>query len=450
MISTTGYAKIAGRLFRASAIVFAWCVIGVGTLTSSPARGQVVGATLYGTVSDSSGALIPNAQVTIENVATGISTAVNTNGAGHYTAPNLIAGSYQMTATATGFETEVRTGILLEVGAQLVENVTLAIGQTTQQVQVTGAAPDMQLASSSLGAVVGREAVVELPLNGRSWTDLSTLQPGVIGLTDQQPLDTLQHSAQRANQGYGRQTSINGARPSMNNYRLDGISVNDYANGAPSNTSGETSGVDAIQEFSVLTSNYSAEYGNTAGGVINAITRSGSNLTHGSAYDFLRNSVLDARNYFDAAQIPAFRRNQFGGSIGGPIRKDRTFFFANYEGLRQLQSVTNISVVPSVAAQAGTICSRPDLVASGTSCVTSHVAVSPAAAAYLPLLQSPNSGLLPTGHGDTGTFAFVAAQTANYNLFTTRIDHQFSDKDRISGVFGIDRGPSPLPTILMT
>jgi hypothetical protein len=193
----------------------------------------------------------------------------------------------------------------------------------------------VQLTSSDIGATVNATTVRELPLNGRSWTDLAALQPGVDTIQTQ-PSFAL--GADRGNRGFGQQLTISGARPQQNNYRLDGVSLNDYANGAPGSVLGGNLGVDAIQEFSVLTSNYSAEYGKTSGGVVNAVTRSGTNVFHGSGYEFLRNSALDAANFFEnAGGIPKspFKRNQFGGSMGGPIIKNRTFFFADYEGIRQ-------------------------------------------------------------------------------------------------------------------
>jgi hypothetical protein len=434
------HSKVAAGLFGAVSIILALGVIALILLISTPARAQVVGATLSGTLSDPSGSVITKAQVVIKNVATGISTTVTANASGFYTAPNLIPGSYEMTATAFGFSTEVRTGITLEVGAQLVENVTLKVGQETQKVEITADAPEIQLASSSIGAVVGSQAVVDLPLNGRSWTDLATLQPGAIGLTTQSPLTSLGNAAGRSFKGFAAQDSIDGARPPMNNYRLDGVSINDYSNAAPSNVIGETAGVDSIQEFSVLTHDYSAEYGDTAGGVINAITRSGTNTFHGSAYEFLRNSALDARNYFNGPTIPAFRRNQFGGSIGGPIRKEHTFFFATYEGLRQLQGITIDNVVPSPAARAGNLCSIPGTPAT---CTPTTVTVSPAAQAYLPFYPTPNAGLI--GDGDTGFFNFATPQDSSDNYFTARIDNKFSDKDSIAGTFLIDRGPFTMP-----
>src|SRR4030081_1392734 len=201
----------------------------------------------------------------------------------------------------------------------------MKIGSTTERVVVTTEAPSVQLTSSDLSAVVNSNTVRELPLNGRSWTALATLQPGVDNVQTQPSFTT---GADRGNRGFGQQLTISGARPQQNNYRLDGISLNDYANGGPGSVLGGSLGVDAIEEFSVITSNYSAEYGKTSGGGVNAITRSGTNLIHGSAYEFIRNSKLDAKNYFDVGKIPPFKRNQFDGTICGPIRKDKTFFFA--------------------------------------------------------------------------------------------------------------------------
>src|SRR6266436_924134 len=280
-----------------------------------PIYAQVAGATLTGTVKDSSGAVIPNAQVAITDVATGVTRTVSPGSSGLYTAPNLLPGTYEIHVTATGFSTQVQKGITLTVGAQQVLDFTMQVGQITQTVEVTTEAPTVELTSSTLSAVVNATTVRELPLNGRSWTDLANLQPGVY---------SAESHLHDQNRGYGDQSVISGARPQQNNYRLDGISINDYANGGPGSLIGGNLGVDAIQEFSVLTSNYAAEYGKTSGGVVNASTRSGANGLHGSVYEFLRNSALDARNFFDPAQIPPFKRNQFGGSIGGPIIKNRT------------------------------------------------------------------------------------------------------------------------------
>jgi hypothetical protein len=415
-------------------------------LMSGPAWAQTAGATVSGTVTDASGAVIPGCQLIITNTATGVTTSVAADAQGFYTAPNLIPGNYKITATAPGFSTEVNSGITLEVGAKVLQNLVLKVGVTTETVQVTTGSPSVELSSSTIGNVVSRAAVVDLPLNGRSWTDLSALQTGVATVTTQAQFDNAGDAAARANKGYGAQFSVGGARPTQNNYRIDGISVNDYANGAPANVAGQTAGVDAIEEFSVLTTNYTAEYGLTSGGVINAITRSGTNDLHGSAYEFIRNSALDAKNYFDpVGKIPGFRRNQFGGSIGGPIRKERTFFFANYEGLRQFQGVTIVNIVPSQAARGGTICSNPALALSTSPCTPTTVTVNPNAATYLAFYPLPNAGLLPTGHGDTGFFDLADPQNISDDFFTTRIDHKISEKDQIHGSYMFGRSPFTFP-----
>src|SRR5437899_3330266 len=232
----------------------------------------------------------------------------------------------------------------------------MKVGAASEKIVVTTEAPAMHLVTSELSAVVNATTVRELPLNGRSWTDLAALQPGVDTIQTQ-PSFTV--GADRGNRGFGQQLTISGARPQQNNYRLDGVSLNDYANGAPGSVLGGSLGVDAIQEFSVLTSNYSAEYGKTSGGVVNAVTRSGTNSFHGSAYEFFRNSALDARNFFDGPTIPPFKRNQFGGAIGGPIIQNHTFFFADYEGIRQSKGISTLAFVPSQNARNGLLCSIP-------------------------------------------------------------------------------------------
>ncbi len=381
---------------------------------------QVAGATLSGTVVDKSGAIVANAQIVIKNLATGVTRDLTTDADGFYTAPNLLPGRYMVTTSATGFATLVRTGITLTVGAQQVLNLTLQVGTVSQQIEVVGEAPTVELASSSITAEVNSVTVRELPLNGRSWTDLATLQPGVNAIQTQVSFTS---GADRGNRGFGSQMTISGARPQQNSYRLDGVNINDYSNGAPGSVLGGNLGVDAIQEFSVLTSNYSAEYGRTAGGVVNAITKTGTNGFHGSAYEFLRNSALDARNFFDGPNIPPFRRNQFGASAGAPIRKDRTFIFGDYEGIRQSKGIAVIDTVPSPAARAGNL-------STGT------VTVDPSAAKYLPFYPLPNGPLL--GAGDIGIFSFPAQQIVTENFFTTRLDHKISEKDSLFGTYLYD------------
>jgi outer membrane receptor protein involved in Fe transport len=422
----------------------------VGICFSAPAYAQVAGGNLSGTITDPSGRIVPQAMVSIENVSTGITTAVTTNSDGFYTAANLLPGEYQVTVSAKGFATEVKKGISLTVGSYQLLNFSLQVGSAAKTVvEVTTDAPAVQLASSDISAVVNATTVRELPLNGRSWTDLAALQPGVDTIQTQPTFAT---GADRGNRGFGQQLSISGARPQQNNYRLDGISLNDYANGAPGSVLGGNLGVDAIQEFSVLTSNYSAEYGKTSGGVVNAITRSGTNTFHGSGYEFLRNSALDAANFFEAGQRSPFKRNQFGGAIGGPVIKNRTFFFADYEGIRQSKGIASVNFVPSPAARIGLLCSTPAGAPASSPCSTTQLPVGPNTDAngvdlnakkYLALY--PDGQGASVGNGDASVFTFSGQQVINENFVTTRIDHKFSDKDSLFGTYLYDRTPYSAP-----
>jgi hypothetical protein len=407
-------------------------VVILGILLSAPASAQVAGATLSGTIKDSSGAVIPGAQVVIKNVATGVTSELATNTDGFYTAANLLPGDYEVTISARGFNTERRTGISLTVGTEQVFDLALHVGSATKEVVVvTSEAPAVQLSSSDISAVVNATTVRELPLNGRSWTDLAELQPGVNRIETQPDFAA---GTDRGNRGFGQQLTISGARPQQNNYRLDGVSLNDYANGAPGSVLGGSLGVDAIQEFSVLTSNYSAEYGKTSGGVVNAITRSGTNQFHGSGYEFIRNNHLDARNFFDdpTQPTPPFKRNQFGGAIGGPIIKNRTFFFADYEGIRQSKGITTVAFVPSQNARQG-------ILSTGT------VKVDPQAAKFLTFYHLPNGGPVAGSGGDLGIYSFPGQQIVNENFVTARVDHKISVNDSLFGTYMYDKTPYSSP-----
>jgi len=408
------------------AVLFTW-VFALCLVMSLSLRAQVAGGTLSGTITDPSGAAVPSAQVVVKNSATGITRTLTTNSDGFYSAANLLPGEYEVAVSATGFNTEVKSGITINVGAQPVFNLVLQVGTVANRVEVTTEAPTVQLTSSDIGATVNATTVRELPLNGRSWTDLAALQPGVATIQTQPSFST---GADRGNRGFGQQLTISGARPQQNNYRLDGISLNDYANGAPGSVLGGNLGVDAIQEFSVLTSNYSAEYGKTSGGVVNAITRSGTNGFHGSVYEFLRNSALDARNFFEDPASPkaSFKRNQFGGAVGGPIIKNRTFFFADYEGIRQSKGIADLSHVPSQNARNG-------ILQGG------NVSVAPAAQNYLALYPTPPSSCV----ADVCTFVFNAQQVVTENFVTAHVDHNFSEKDKLFGTYLFDKTPYTSP-----
>ncbi|HEY4047484.1 MAG TPA: carboxypeptidase regulatory-like domain-containing protein [Acidobacteriaceae bacterium] len=388
------------------------------------ANAQVTGGTINGVITDASGAVISEAQVTVTESDTQVSRRIAVNREGLYSAPNLRPGTYEVSAVAAGFQTVVRSGVTLTVGGELVVDLQLPPGKVDQTVNVVGDVFAVNLSSASLTDVVNATTVRELSLNGRDWTQLATLQPGVDTVLQ----NNLGISNDRANRGLGTQMTIGGNRPQQNNYRLDGISINDYSNGAPGSVLGINLGVDAIQEFSVITNNADASYGRSSGGIINAITRSGTNDIHGSAYEFIRNSALDARNYFDKAKVPPFKRNQFGAAAGGPIWRDHTFFFGNYEGLRQALSVTQLSVVPSQAARNGQL-------AAG------NVKVDPLVEPYLALFPLPNG----TVFGDTGIFNLPLQQVTREDFFTVRVDHALSPADNLFGTYMFDDGKTVAP-----
>ena len=399
------------------------------------ARAQVSGATLSGTITDASGARISNAQVTVQNMATGITRTVTTDEAGFYTVPNLLPDDYKIMVTANGFSTTEDSRITLAVGAEQVLNLKMAVGQVSQKVEVTAGASAVELATSSVGSEVDPISVRELPLNGRDWTQLALLQPGVTSMGSLQ-LST--NGFSRGNRGFGTQMAISGSRPQQNNFRLDGISVNDYVNSGPGSVLGVALGVDAVAEFTVLSSNYSAEYGRTSGGVVNAISRSGSNQIHGNAYYFIRDEDFDARNYFDIPNsIPPFHRDQYGGSVGGPIKKDHTFFFADYEGLGQDLGVTTPAVTPSSQARLGNL--------HNSSGQPITVTVSPLVQPYLAFWPLPTT---PLGYGDTGTISIVTQRQNSENFVAGKIDHKFTNADSIFGTYQYDRGVATEPDSL--
>jgi Carboxypeptidase regulatory-like domain/TonB dependent receptor len=404
--------------------------ISVLVFLSVPLQAQVTGGTLSGTVTDTSGGAIPNAQLTIEHVSTGTVRHVATDSAGFYTAPNLAPGIYQVTFSAPSFTTVVESNVLLTVGDKRVLDQVMGVGQFNQSVKVAAGAETVELASSTLSGEVNGTTVRELPLNGRDWVQLATLEPGVLPVRTQQSATS--PNAPRAGRGFGTQISDAGHRIDQNNFRINGISVNDYANGAPGSVLGASLGVDAIQEFSVLTSNYSAEYGRTSGGVVNAIMKSGTNAFHGSAYWFLRDEGLDARNFFDPPVIPPFHRNNFGASIGGPIKKEKVFFFFDYEGVRQDTSLAEHDLTLSSAARAGNLCSIP----AGNNCTPTTVTVNPLVSPFLALYPLPNAGLI--GNGDVGTFNISALQVFTEDYLTARIDYKISERDSLFGSWFLD------------
>jgi hypothetical protein len=410
-------------------------------LVALPARAQLAGANLSGVVMDASGRSVPNATVSIKNSATGVIREVQSNSDGLYSAPNLLPGEYDIEASAPSFSKTVEKDVTLTVGSERALNLTLKVGAVNSVIQVTGTPPLVETSSSTLSATVGQKTIVDLPLNGRDWTLLATLQPGVIAVRAQA---TTGNSANRGNRGFGNQLADSGHRPYENTYRVDGININDYTNGAPGSVLGVTLGVDAIREFNVVTSNYTAEYGRTSGAVINSVTKSGTNSFHGSSYFFDRDKIFDARNFFDPVTKPPFRRIQFGASAGGPIIKDKTFIFGDYEGIRENQSLSFKDIVPSAAARSGSLCSMPDPI--NPTCSPNTVTVDSAVKPALALWPLPNNGLV--ANGDAGVFLTSGLKVSTENYFTVKVDHQLSANDSLNGTYFFDTAPQRIPDVL--
>jgi hypothetical protein len=299
------------------------CIVGAPVLLA-----QVTGATLSGTVTDLDKRVVPNATITLTNLAQGTMRTTNTNGSGNYTLPNVMPGDYNLEIVAQGPQHNVQSNLALTVRQNQTNNVVLPMGALGQIVRVAGSTTLVDLGSSAMSVVVEGETARELPLNGRDWTQLAALEPGTVTVRSQLDAD---NASSRGNRGFGQQLSIAGGRPQLNSYRIDGILANDYANSAPGGTAGLALGADAIGEFSVVSSNYSASYGVTGAGVIDAVTRTGTNQYHGSAYELVRNDFFDAMAYFDPLKLP-FRRNQFGFTLGGPIRRNSLFLFGIMKG----------------------------------------------------------------------------------------------------------------------
>jgi len=293
-------------------IVVLFCLVLTFAFAGS-ARAQATGGSISGTVMREAGETMPGVRISASDQARTVARQVTTDMDGVYNLPALPPAVYEITLSAPGFVTQTWTGITIGVGTDRVLNIVMRPGDSRTVVRTAAPPAPASQGSGCCGGNVNSSTVRETPLNGRDWAQLATLQAGVTGVQTGSAT-----GGGNVDRGFGAPVSVSGARPDQNSYRLDGISINDYANGAPGSVLGDNLGIDAVEQISVLGSNYPADYGRTSGGVINAVTRSGTNVFHGDVYEFLRNSALDARNFFDGA-IPPFKRNQFGGSAGGPI-----------------------------------------------------------------------------------------------------------------------------------
>jgi len=409
--------------FKKATSLVAVLVVFVFAFANTMCVAQTVTGRILGTIRDSQGAVVPGVSVTAKNLETGAERTVVSNESGGYSITSVPAGSYEVTAVLAGFQKEVRSGVTLTVGAALRVDFTLNVGVLEEQLVVTGEAPQVDTTTSTLAGLVAETTIRELPLNGRDWLQLGALQPGVlIGLSKNPDL------GENVTHGGGMFMSISGGRPTANVFMVDGLVINDNANKSPGSALGVNLGVDAIREFSVLTSTYSAEYGRSSGGVINAITKAGANAIHGTAFYFGRNSALDARNFFDQ-QIPPFRRHQFGGALGGPIKKDKLFYFGNYEGLRQFLSESFTSTTLSPNARNGILASGPP------------VQIDPRVKPYLGFFPVPNGDI----QGDTGKYIFGAGQLGVESYAIGRIDYLATTKTTINGSYMFDTSHSTTP-----
>lgn len=395
---------------------------------------QTTGGTILGTVHDASGAAISGADISVKSLETGAARSGASDSSGEFQVLSLPAGAYEVAATLPGFKTEVRKNIVLTVGESATVNFVLAVGEVHDQVVVTDEPAQVETSTAAVSGVVGETAIRELPLNGRDWLQLATLQVGVVGGLGQ--ASSQDPTSSRAARGNGENLYISGNRPTENVFLVDGLVVNDYSNASPGSGLGVNLGVDAVREFTVLTSDYTAQYGLTSGGVVNAVFKSGTNQLHGTAFGFLRNSALDARNFFDGPTIPPFQRYQYGGSVGGPIQKGKTFFFASFEGLNQNLSISELSATLSPNAHQGILQCVSGVPACANGAATYTVQIAPAIAPYLKIFPVANTAI----NGDQGLYSFPGAATGHEYYTVGKLDHNFSAQTTLSGSFQWDKG----------
>jgi hypothetical protein len=405
-------------------------------------------AGISGVVTDSTGAAIPGAAVKVQNVATGAVRNVATDAAGRYDVPLLPIGNYSVTAEQPGFRSESKTGITLTVGQRATVDISLPLGEVEQKVTVTEVPKTVETSTEDTSGLVSQNQVKDLPLNGRSYDQLLVLNPGIVNYTSQKS-----GGIGTSNSVVGNMFAVSGRRPQENLYLLNGVEYTGASeiNVTPGGASGLLLGVDAVQEFAVVANTYGAEYGKRPGAQVNIVTSSGTNELHGNAYEFLRNSALDARNYFDQGSIPPFQRNEFGGALGGPLRKNKTFLFGNYEGFRQNLGLSDVTFVPDANAREGYLpCSGLATLPSSCSASTplTHVGVASTIAPLFALWPAPNTEVLTSSGLPTGIAVAFShpLQHIREDFGTARLDQVFSNNDTLSGVYTIDDSFADTPT----
>ncbi len=407
-----------GRVSPPISVALVLVVLAAGLLVSSPAEGQVTTGSITGITSDETAAVLLGVTVTARNVETNIGRTVVTDDHGRYRLPNLPVGTYQVRAELSGFRSAVRDGISLTVGQEAVVGLTLGVGDVSENVLVNADAPLVETTTSGITGLVDSKRVLELPLNGRGFMQLATLQPGV---------SRFYAGSQSQSTGMGLQISVAGTRPTQNSALLDGTDINDASNSSPGSALGVSLGVEAIREFRVLTSSYSAEYGRASGGIISAVTRSGTNAWHGTGFGFFRSDKFDARNFFDRTSKPSFKRPQFGFSLAGPLVRDRTFFFTTFEGVRQRLGRTQRANVPDENARRGLL--------PGATGGLVEVGVSPIVKPYLDLFPVANGRNFG---GGVAEYVSTSTRVTDEDYFMFRVDHNFSAQNSILGRLVLD------------
>jgi hypothetical protein len=435
--------KVHGR-----SVFWALMVLLLGVLAIGDLQAQVEKATLSGTALDASGAVVVGATIQAKNLNTGNVNSAVTDGQGRYTLPGMAVGTYDVSAEKAGFQKTVQTGIVLTVGSRSVLDFKLAVGRPVDVVEVQGQASTVDTSTASVGSLIAPTQMENLPLNGRNFTDLLSLAAGVATVPS-----TGGGGGQSAT-AYGQSTnySVSGSRPVGMAYMLDNTDIrNAMDHGAGVSVMGTSLGMEAIQEFTILTNTYSAEFGGS-GAAINAVTKAGANDLHGTAYEYMRNSALDAMNYFDIkGKKPSFKRNNFGGSIGGPIKKDKAFFFFNYEGLRAGTGLTSRAVVPT---------SLPDLFRAGGMTQDgngnwsgAYGPINPVTKAIFsmyPLAQSSSQCPNVTGIGflaGTGLYCSHETQIGNEDYILGRVDFKLGEKDSLFARYARESAYQVLPYV---
>src|SRR5438045_3800270 len=346
--------------FRVRVSIFAAAIMLLAVALLSPVVHAQSEASISGVVSDSSGGGVAGATVSIRNTETGSERRVSTDEIGRYNVASLPVGTYEIEVEKAGFRSDSRVGLTLVVGQREEIPFALQLGDIHQTVEVAANPTVVAVTTEDISGLVGERQVKDLPLNGRSYDQLLTLNPGAVNYTSERS-----GGVGTSNSVFGNMFAVSGRRPQENLFLLNGVEFTSASeiNNTPGGVSGQLLGVDSVREFSVVKDTYGAEYGKRPGAQVNIVTSSGSNSLHGNAYEFLRNSALDARNFFDHGGIPKFQRNEFGGSLGGPLKKDKTFLFGNYEGFRQNLGLSDLSLVPDGPSRASAVASIQPLLA---------------------------------------------------------------------------------------